>query len=248
MVYKEPFLLHQLAQMHRLDPDYYFGMTNPDIIEIALAILGKTYNSSEIPVIKPTDSCINIARELLMHQTKSAAVLLYKPLEQFIITMLKSQERLEYMRGMTQRAWLDLITLGRCENIVYRELDDVQAISIVWVALMYYYLDLLEDADLNVRSLESSVLFSRTEATCISLSKLFGIPCVEEYYNTLLGSGVLSRNSKNQRELFNADAQSKLVESLKLNYEKEIETAVTWVSDITKQKPIPKQLPRALVV
>ncbi|MFQ5571889.1 MAG: hypothetical protein ACE5G0_19595 [Rhodothermales bacterium] len=246
LAYKEPFMIHQLSTAIRRARDVEKAKQKTPLMDVALALLGRTFSPSEIPVIKPTDSCINVARELLTEHPASAGLLLYGALESFLVSMLKRPKRRRYMRDVSWRARKDLDTWGKLPGIHPGTLPDAQAAGFVWLGLMIPYLDLLADERLQVRSLEASVFYEHPGRTLEAVSDLFGLALTKEDIQRAL-EGVFHRNSKLPHKAFDKAAYTEEQERLVNKLADEIQDGVAWVAEVTRSDPIPDVLPRPLL-
>jgi|GEM_PF-1281825 len=257
--YKEPFLLHQLGFSRRgmnmpfvTSGHPLSGVLSEDLggcslLELALAITGRTFSKSEIPVIKPTDSCINIASDLMFYHPDSAAILLYDKLESFIVTMLKKPERRHYMRAHIARARVDLSQLGLLGSINPYQLSDACAACFVWLGMIYHYLELVGGAHKNVRTLESAVFFETPEETLKAISLLFGLSLDDEHIRSVINGPVFASDAKNPDAKFEKIAREDQNKMHTEALESEIEEGLSWTAKVTKDCPVPDNLPCGLL-
>ena len=175
LAYKEPFVLHQLSFVRRRGPRPEALSRPTPFLDLALALLGRSYEPDETPLVKPADSCTNLACEMLTAHPASAGLLLYARLDAFLVAMLKNHKRRRYVRSLVARARTDLDDSGHLPGIATGALSDAQAAAFVWIGLMRPYLDLLADDRLAVRSLDASVFFDRPAPTLEAAARLFGL-------------------------------------------------------------------------
>lgn len=246
LAYKEPFVLHQLCFVRRQDPRPGAAALPTPFLDLALALLGRSYNPDEIPLVKPADSCINLAREMLMAHPASAGVLLYARLDAFLVSMLKNHKRRRYVRGMIERARTDLADDGRFHGLATEALSDAQAAAFVWVGLMRRYLDLLADERLRLRSLEASVFFDHPTPTLEAAARFFGLALTEDDIQAAV-DGVFTRKAKDPFQAFDKAAYAAQNERLAQRLADEIEEGTAWAAALTQDDLIPDVLPRALL-
>lgn len=246
LAYKEPFVLHQLCFVRRQDPRPDAGTLPTPFLDLALALLGRSYSADEIPLVKPADSCINLAREMLAAHPASAGVLLYARLDAFLVSMLKNPRRRRYVRGMVERAHTDLAAAGRLPDFDAEALSDAQAAAFVWVGLMRPYLDVLADERLRVRSLEASVFFDHPTPTLEAAARLFGLALTEDDIRAAV-DGVFTRKAKDPSRTFDKTAYAAQNQRLAQRLTDEIEDGIAWIAAFTHNDPIPDTLPRPLV-
>ena len=246
LAYKEPFVLHQLAFVRRQGPRPEALSRPTPFLDLALALLGRSYAPAEIPLVKPADSCINLAREMLAAHPASAGLLLYARLDAFLVAMLKNHKRRRYMRTLVARARTDLDDGGHLSGVATEALSDAQAAAFVWVGLMRPYLDLLAEERLAVRSLEASVFFDHPAPTLEAAARLFGLALSDADIQAAIG-GVFTRNAKDPFQPFDKAAYASEIEHLTRHLAAEIEEGVAWAAALTHDDPIPDELPKGLL-
>ena len=246
LAYKEPYVLHQLGFVRRQGPRPE-ALTRPTpFLDLALALLGRSYEPSEVPLVKPADSCINLAREMLTAHPASAGLLLYARLDAFLVAMLKNHKRRRYMRRLVARARTDLDDGGRLPDVDTEALSDAQAAAFVWIGLMRSYLDLLADDRLTVRSLEASIFFDHPTPTLEAAARHFGLALGEADIEAAVG-GVFTRNAKDPFQAFDKAAYATDHEHLTHLLAAEIEEGRAWAATLTHGDPLPDVLPQRLV-
>ena len=245
LAYREPRLIHQLSAVKRQNPTPEVPRPTP-LLDVALALFARTYSASEVPLIKPTDSCINLAREVLTSHPASAGLLLYAPLEAFLLSMLKNRDRRRYLRRMIRRARHDLDAYGRLPGLDAEPLPDARVAAFVWIGLMVPYLDLLADEDLRVRSLEASVFYQHPEATLEAAARFFGLGLTPEDI-TAARHGIFTRHAKAPDRAFDKQAYDAAHQHLAYLLADEIRDGLAWAAEMTRHHPIPDVLPRPLL-
>lgn len=250
LAYKEPFLLHQLAEARRLGVPEAMPAPDgsaPELIRMATALLSRTFAPAEVPIVKVTDSCGNLARELLEAHPGSSGILLHFHLGDFIVAMLKRPRRRAYMRRMTGRAAIDLRNDPDLASIKPDSLSDPQAAAYVWLALMRQYIALLEDQNLDVRSLDARVFYENPAQTIAAAARLFGIDILDAEARSIAVGPVFTRDAKNPAKPFDARAKRRSLEQQRQDLADEVAAGVAWSKRITAGRPIPDPLPRPLI-
>lgn len=245
LAYREPSLFHQLSLVKRQNPMPEVPRPTP-LLDVALALFARTYSASEVPLVKPSDTCINLAREVLTSHPASAGLLLYAPLEAFLVSMLKNRERRHYLRGMIRRTRHDLDAFGRLPGLNAEALPDARVAAFVWIGLMVFYLDLLADEDLRVRSLKASVFYEHPEATLEAAARFFGLALTPEDI-AAARHGIFARNAKAPDRAFDKAAYDAAHKHLARLLDDEIRDGLAWAAEMMRNHPIPNVLPRPLL-
>ncbi len=245
--FREPHVIHRLSFARRIQPGLEAAFTDPSLLELQLALLTRTYSERERPVIKLTDTCINLCPDLLDYHEDSRVLLLYHRLPRFLTAILRDEQRRAYARGMLERASLDLKAAGKLASVDPRSLTDARCAAYVWIGLMYPYLSLLENYPGRVRSLDAEVFFARPREVLEALGSFFGIGLTTAQIDHQLSSGILDKHAKDGERVFDSADYRSEIEATAARLGDEIDDAVAWVSTITAADPIPLHLPDPLI-
>lgn len=228
---KEPYLLHKFCTQYR--QDILDGKTTSQLLnwDLVLSLLSRTFYESEISVIKPTDSCINLARKLLQWHPEYKGILLYDSLDNFLISTLKNPTRRSFVRGNLMRSLFDLNSFGLFLGYDIQQLNDAQGASLTWLSLMRYYMDLLQDATLNLLSLQASSFFSHPRDTLFHLTNFFDLSFSQYDLDAIFESNTLYQHAKEPSLLFSSDHRNQEMESIAWSLSDEIIEGVAWAMD-----------------
>lgn len=246
MSYREPLLLHQLAFALRKGTSPFNKSELEEFVHLLAALFGRTYNSGTLPIVKPSDSCINVAGEMLKRHPDAAALLLYVPLSEFVVTMLKIPSRRKFIRSMLFRARMDLKTHG-IEIDKEEKLNDAEVATVVWLGLILPFLTLLNDETLRVRSLNSSIFYKSPEQTLKAVSEWLGRPANQKVCSDIVNHGAFTRQAKNTSNTFDRERKS----AERLAYQEalapEIAKARSFLEQLALSQSIPEVLPGTLM-
>ena len=245
--YKEPSLLLQISLDRR--NSYLWKKPHSRLLsmDLAIALLSRTYTPTEQVVIKPADPCIILAKELITRHPQSRALFLNLPLEDFVVSMLKRPDRREFVRGNIMRAETDLAAIDRSLDIDTNQLGDAEAAAYVWYALMVYYLDALRDPALSVRSLDAAAFYANPHETLKALVGFFDLELTDVQIEDAVQRNVFVMDSKHPS--VRMDAESRAIEdaNLRRQLQREIDDARDWIDSNTREFPVPASLPRPLL-
>jgi hypothetical protein len=248
--YREPYLFHNLSGIWRLGfqsrVHRRVGRTEPPILDLAMALVSRTYDETEKPVVKLSDTCTSLLPSILARSPGSRILLLYHELTRFLVAMLRLPDRRQYARNMRIRAEVDLRAIGKPEALAEPELSDGRCAALVWMGLMYPYLRLLAAAPDRIRSLNAAVFLEDPLRTLKQLDAFFCLGIGQSGIEERLAEGALSRHSKNADRDFDADTYRTDLESAATEFQDEIDDAVNWVARVTAAEPLPEKLPNAL--
>lgn len=245
--YKEPYLLFQIATNRR----YRQIGEKPDdglvSLDWTLALLSRSYDPAEEVVIKPGDSCINIARDIIGHNPGSTAVLLGMSLEDFVVSNLKRPDRIEFLRGNVSRTQVDLDAMELGPEDDPERLADGAAAAYVWFGLMAHYLDILDDEGLRARSLDSAAFYGDPHGTLRALADFFELSLTGAHIEDAVAKNVFVRDSKDPSMTYDASVRAAAEARSRSQLAKELDDAREWIEKHAQTFPIPTRLPRPLL-
>jgi hypothetical protein len=215
-------------------------------LDLVLALLGRSYDPNEQVVIKPTDSCINIARELLTYRPEYTGIILYLPLDEFIVANLKRPDRQEFLKNNVPRTRVDLVAMDLLPDVDIDRLSEGEIAAFVWLGLMVYYLDLLGDTALRVRSLDAATLYRDPSGTFTALVDFFDLPLTASDIEDAVEQNVFARDSKDPSMSYDASSEAAEGARLRARLSRELDDARTWLDRHAAGVQIPERLPRSL--
>lgn len=245
--YKEPLILHQLSFLARRQTTEHRHLgRGQSLLAASLRLLGRTFGESEVAVVKPSDSCANLARDMLRRANGAAGLFLYRQLRPFLLSVLKTNDRRAYVRGMAERARSDLARLDLYPRIDFETLTDGRLAALVWSSLVFTFSDVLRDAEISARSLDSDVLFNYPRKTIAAAARLFELNLSEDEITAILEEGILSKDAKSPDHAFDRKRHKVNTEDARRRLATEVSDAVAWLSEVMGDVALPTILPRPL--
>ena len=195
-VLKEPWLLTQLTLL-RLQQDanqleaLNGGQSNwPQLFSLRLKLLARTYRGDEIVVIKGHDLCNTLAQLLLAYDAQSKMLFLIVPLKTFLISILNSTERREWMRVRLRSLAGGFWRFKILSSVETTALKDAEAAAFLWLLNATFCNELCETfpatrvlamdgervADMPDQALSDVVSFFRISVNEGQLRKIWIIP------------------------------------------------------------------------
>jgi hypothetical protein len=189
---------------------------------------------------------VSLCPALLDHHPESRLLLMYHQLPRFLVGMLRTAARRDYVRNMLVRAHMALARSGK-QELVRRDIGgDGRVAAYVWLAPMYPFLRLLAAAPDRVRSLDSCDLFTRPAETLRAVDRFFGFGLGDAQIDRRLAAGVMDYHSKDAARDFDSERYLHEVDQAASDLSAEIDDAVAWISELSRDEPIPVTLPHAL--
>ena len=180
LVLREPWVLRRLGELKRsiVQRGQAWYPQGPQLLDLVLRLLAKTWTESESVLIKPTHVANNLARDLLTLRPQARGVLLHSDLETFLVSNLtKTDETKAKTPAMLQLFDTDLGYAKRFPELRLERLDFLQSVAVIWHAQMLLFQELLAaDPGPRLRSLDSAVLLTRPAETLSAVAGFLGYP------------------------------------------------------------------------
>jgi hypothetical protein len=266
--YKEPLSLTQLC-LAKPRAEGSPAMKEDEWLELSRATVGllsKVFLPTEVALIKPANACNGTIPELLSAGRSGArAILLHSSLTDFLCSILKSDGRRRWARLGLQWTWQASPSQRILSRIETADLPDEAVAAYIWLWQMYTYLDACESHGPSVvRSLDCDLFFSRPEETLSAAASFLSLPLPSDEISRITsgrtfrtyskaghtGLGVLLRRLGLPvlwREKFDAQKRRTSLQRTAELHRREIESALSWVATVTRERPVPETLPSPLL-
>jgi hypothetical protein len=205
---------------------------------VTLALLTRTPQPGQVPVIKLHPACHNLFDELLSTMPDSRGLVLYSDLETFLVQTLKTPERRSWDRTKVR------FELEEMREIDTAAMSDAQRCAYLWLAQIQTCRQALERYPTRLRSMNCQALFERPADTLETVAAFFDKPFSREVTDEIIARE--SRVHAKNREGFNADTRARLKKDLGRKHADEIKAGVEWVKEYqarTGKSLLPLPLP-----
>jgi hypothetical protein len=174
LVIREPFVLRQLgveAARTTAPP----GTLWRQCLCLAAALLGRRYAEDQPVVIKANVPVNFIIDELMKLNPTSSGVLLYAPLERYLLSVLKTPMHARWVDNVTGQLASGIAEVFGAEAPDLSALTTAERAGCLWLAQMRLFREALSRHD-RLRSLDCEVLFERPSDVVGAAMDLAGAP------------------------------------------------------------------------
>lgn len=250
LVVKEPLVLHQISA-YRIAHDQGDERARewPYLLELATVFLSRTYQPSDVVVIKA--DCNLIADSLLKLSDDNVALLLHPDLPAFILSVLKEPARASWARTRLESsvrihsALGDRFGLSKRLRLDFGALSDAEAAGCFWLSQVCLYHEFLEKPRRSrVMSLEARRFLDEPQETLSQLASFFRLEAFEDEIRRIVDSGIMQRHSKRAGERFDADSLSRELQALSTSFRDELRRGVDFVARVRDDLGLPERLAR----
>lgn len=240
---KEPVILNDLTGWR------YQGAQPAKVGEVmndALALLGRPLEPGETCVIKPSNVVNGLAPAMIAARPEGAALLLYAPLRIYLGSIAN--------KGLWGRLWVrDLASKQLKEGLVvpgvsgndYFLQSDLQVAALGWLAQHKLFARIAASWPERVRTLDSELLLADPQAALERLDTLFGIESNDPQREQVI-TAVFSRNAKSG-EAFGARERTAGQRAAEELHGDEIDKVHAWALSVADGAGIRMDLPQPLL-
>lgn len=241
LVLREPITLRQLG-VWRASLDESELPAWDAKLELAVAQLGKRYRP-QAPVIVKANVPVNfILPQLMALDPGAPAILLYYPLRQYLLAILRTDAHRQWVMRVTDEMSYALSPMvGDIAG-----LDAVERASALWLAQLRAFDAVLETFPC-ARSLSAETLFAAPRAVVSAAAGLFNVPLSDFELDAIIGSSLFTTDAKDPDQPFDRRARKMQALGLAWKMDRELARAREWVEQRLSVFPLPKQLARPLM-
>jgi hypothetical protein len=233
-VLKEPSLLTQLALISKEAVREW-----DQILQVSLRLLTRTYQPDELVIIKAHEPCNVLAETLLEQDQNATATFLITPLRQFVLSVLKSEFRRNWVRtripAVAIAAECAALAQQRAEN-----LTDGQAAAFLWLVNRFLCGRLCATRCCSrVYCLEADRLISSPKTALGQMMRNCGLALEEAQIDMMIGHPSIQRHAKDTSRQYGANQRRLEMAELERRFAVEADLAVEWAGDLGMDCDLP---------
>ena len=205
-------------------------------LKMASQLLSRSVNE-QVSIVKEQPLCNILIPDLITAQNDSRAVLLYSPLQKYLISVLKDSQRREYARiRVNQYQAFDEFQLFG--DVVLDELNDAEIAAVHWL----YQIRLFERAlsacpDGRLKVLNSEHLFADTEAILSDLITFYGYTLTDQSAGVSRLNAMLSKHAKATDVAYSEAKRLADNQASQQQFQSEITQGMDWATDFVSAWP-----------
>ncbi len=212
-------------------------------LRLALRLLGRRY-APDAPVIAKANVPVNfIIDDLMAQRTDAPAVLLYYPLQTYLLAILRSDNHRNWVMGVSAELRSELDRREPCEA---PPSTPAVAAARLWLAQIRIYADALGRYPRAV-SLDAETLFARPGPVLQAAIRHFGLVQDEQRLQATLAGPLFSTYSKTPGVAFDNAARLAREAEQRTLLAADLTAAEQWVRARLDDRPLPERLARPLV-
>ena len=235
---KEPSILLDVANFRRRHSRAAGDEQFTRLLSLTARLLGKRFGDESV-VVKPTNTANNLAAPLLALPSTSAVLLLYGELRDFLVSVAKyGTKGRSFFRRLFRILRYDADTIRNTSPEEAMVLTDLQMAATVWYGQMRMFQQLALRSDQRISSLSSETFLNNPRKTLEAAAGFFGLSFTDESFDQIEERGLLGRDSKFEDRFYDASQRLADRRELERNYGTEIDEAIAWLNESTRQAPV----------
>jgi hypothetical protein len=225
---REPRALAQVAvMMDEGDPSWEL------FLDVCMRLLLRAYEPGQAVVIKPYEPCNRLAKTLLEWDPKATATYLITPLRSFLLSVLKSEERREWVRGRVASAARDASRYGVLSGISADALTTPQAATYVWLLNYSMFRSLKRNGGAGrVALANGDALVEAPESTLRAVMNGSGLQVDERQFQAMISAESVRRYSKDSDRPYDAASRHDQLNELNRCWGAEADEGMEWAESL----------------
>ena len=228
LVLREPRPLVQVANMmDEEDPRWEL------FLDVCMKLLLRSYEPGQVVVIKPYEPCNRLAKALLERDRDATATYLITPLRSFLLSVLKSEERREWVRVRVDSAVRDTSRYGVLGGISVDDLSTPQAATYVWL-LNYSVFRAINANNETGRVVlaNGDILVESPETTLRAILRGSCMRVDEQQIESMIAAGSTQRYSKDSDRPYDAASRHDQLNELNRCWGTEADEGIEWAQSL----------------
>lgn len=251
LVLREPWVLRRLSDIRRarVVQGQVWGDQGKALVDLALTLLGKTFNASQSVLIKPTHVANNLASDMLALRSSAKGILLYSGLESFLVSNLKKpEETKEKLPALARIFDLETGYARRFEHLSIENLGFLQLVVIVWHAQMLMFQELLSSqAGPRLATLDSATLLADPTSTLEAATQFLGYPVGRGELAAIVAGPTWGTHAKDPFSAYSLGMRENENREITERHSAEIRYVMRWAEKLFASQPHHFPPERALV-
>jgi alpha-ketoglutarate-dependent taurine dioxygenase len=247
LVYREPHTLRQIGVEVAQTPTYP-GMAplTKSKLSLALTMAQKRYLPTQ-PVIVKANVPVNLMLPDVMAGIQgSKGLLLYLPLEAYLLSILKSEANRSWIQGLCREIGWRFCKVLNLDPASIADLSIPQATGFVWLAQMRLFADAVKAVP-GLKTLSAETFFQTPAPVLEALAKHFSVGLDRAYFDELTAGDLFNRHAKDPGRVFDDAARRTELEARKKALSGDLEEAMAWTRPKAKAAKLPKTIGKTLI-
>jgi len=238
-VLKEPLFLTQMAVV-RPRAIAAHGVRNNDgaldpaewtrLFDLCARLLGRGYAPEDIVAIKVNDICNSLGELLLARDAASKAVFVTIGLKDFLLVLLKSPDRRQWLRGRLLKARRDAAIIPELAGFDPAQMSDAEGGAYLWALNEALRTRLCSLDPTRVLTLPGEEISDAPARAVRAVANHFGLPDSEGWPKDIFCGATAARYAKDPSRAYDSGSRRKELKTLQKQIGAEADRGVEWAA------------------
>ena len=246
IVYREPAALRQLGVSAAQEQ---FGDNPPDIwkrvFDLSTTLLAKSYQNNQRVIIKANVPVNFMIPHLMKVNPNTRAIILYAGLEDYLLSILKTDGHRTWMRNVVGEVGNTIDTVLGLAKGAREGLSDAEAAASLWMVQIHLFAKALTQFP-NIKSLDSEIFYRLPKLTLDKLCQFYRIKAKDKKLDAIVNSELFTRYSKAPEQHYDNAMRLEKKKELRTQISDEVQSANEWVRSRTEHCELPASLTKPL--
>jgi len=233
-VLKEPLLLTQMAVVRPRPFGPNDGAIEPAewtrLFDLCVRLLGRGYAAEDIVAIKVNDICNSLGEMLLARDPASKAVFVTIGLKDFLLVLLKSPDRRQWLRGRLLKARKDAVIVPELAEFDPVRMSDAEGGAYLWALNEALRVRLCGLGQSRVLTLPGEQISETPERAVRTVANHFGIPVSQGLPKNIFSDATAARHAKDPARTYDARSRRKELKTLQKQIGPEADRGAEWAA------------------
>jgi hypothetical protein len=234
-VLKEPLLLTQMAVVRpRAIAAHNNGALDhgewAPLLDLCARLLARGYAPDDIVVIKVNDICNSLGELLLARAAASKAVFVTIGLKDFLLVLLKSPDRRQWLRGRLLKAQKDAAIIPELAGFDPTRMSDAEGGAYLWALNEALRARLCSQCQSRVLTLPGEEISDAPAGALRAVASHFGLADSEAWPKDIFCGATAARYAKDPSRAYDARSRHQELKTLQKQIGAEADRGVEWAA------------------
>lgn len=216
------------------------------LMALTVRYQAKTEHADQVALLKEWSVSSIMARDVLRADSRSRGIFLYSDLDEFVVAVLKKEERRALVRHRMHHVFVDLRRLPGLAALECLPSSDAELAALHWLYQIYQFLADDHGEESRLRTLHSRVLKSDPgEALCAAVSHLV-VPATEREVLAVIDGHSFRTHAKTGRP-YSLEMDARATATAKARYQRELDAGLRFADGFLRAHPLPSRLGLSLM-
>ncbi len=200
------------------------------LLDLCVRLLGRGYAPEDIVAIKVNDICNSLGELLLARDAASKAVFVTIGLKDFLLVLLKSPDRRQWLRGRLLKAQKDAAIVPELAVFDPAQMSDAEGGAYLWALNEALRARLCSLGQSSVLTIPGEEISDAPAGAVRAVANHFGLPVSQGLPKNIFSGATAARYAKDPSRAYDAGSRRKELKTLQKQIGPEADRGVEWAA------------------